>query len=337
MIETLTGALREHGVLLVFMNVLVQQLGVPVPALPTLVIAGALSAAGVLSAPTALGAAIVASVLADAVWYIAGIRLGPPVLARLCRLSLSPDSCVRQSEDRIVRWGAWALVLGKFIPGLSTVAPPVAGIVGLRPAVFLAASAAAAALYFGLALTLGVAFHNRINDVLEAAERHGAIAGGVLAVLLVAYVGYRWLRRWRFLRRLQLARITVDELRRRIDAGAAPVILDVRAALARERQPGIRGALALTTEEIDRAHLQFASEQEFVVYCSCPNEASAALVAKRLIDAGFTNVRPLKDGLDAWIAAGLPVGEPPADRTVSPARAGRDVPPGAERLPRPAD
>ena len=315
--EALSAGVQEHGILLVFLNVLVQQLGVPVPVLPTIMLAGALSATGALSAPAVLGAAILASLLADAVWYAAGIRFGPPVLARLCRLSLSPDSCVRQSEDRIARWGAWALVIGKFVPGLSTMAPPIAGIVGLRPTVFVSASATAAALYFGLGLALGMVFHDQISDVLDVAGRRAPVAAGALAALLAAYVGYRWLRRWQFLRRLRIARITVDELRQRIERGATPVILDVRSAIAREKQPGIRGALSLEMDAIEPARLNLAPEEEIVVYCSCPNEASAALVAKRLIEAGFTNVRPLKDGLDAWIAAGLPVETPGPDRCIA--------------------
>lgn len=306
--EALSAGVQEHGILVVFLNVLVQQLGVPVPVLPTMMIAGALSVTGTLSLPAALGAAIVASLVADGIWYAAGIRFGPPVLARLCRMSLSPDSCVRQSEDRIGRWGAWALVIGKFVPGLSLMAPPIAGIVGLRPAVFVSASAAAAALYFGLGLALGRVFHGQINEVLDIAERHGTVAAVAVAALLAAYVGYRWLRRWQFLQRLRIARITVDELRQRIERGAAPAILDARSALARERQPGIPGALSVDTDAIEPAGLNLARGQDIVIYCTCPNEASAALVARRLIEAGFTNVRPLKGGLDAWIAARLPAG-----------------------------
>lgn len=308
--EALSAGVQEHGVLVVFLNVLVQQLGVPVPVLPTMMIAGALSVTGALSAPAVLGAAILASLVADGIWYAAGIRFGPPILARLCRVSLSPDSCVRQSEDRIGRWGAWALVIGKFVPGLSLMAPPIAGMLGLRPAVFVAASAAAAALYFGLGLALGRVFHDQISEVLEIAGRHGTVAAVALAALLAAYVGYRWLRRWQFLRRLRVARITVDELRQRIERGAAPAILDVRSAIARERQPGIPGALPLDRDAIEPARLDLAPGQEIVVYCNCPNEASAALVAKRLIEAGYPNVRPLQGGLDAWIAAGLPASAP---------------------------
>ncbi len=308
--ETVTEGLRQYGVLLVFANVLLQQLGVPVPALPTLVVAGALSATGVLSAPAVLAAAIGGSLLADTVWYAAGIRYGRPVLTTLCRVSLSPDSCVRQSEDRLARWGAWALVIGKFVPGLSTVAPPVAGLVGLPPRTFALASAAAAALYFGLSLALGVLFHDQVNVVLDAAAEHAGLAGPALALALAAYVAYRWLRRRLFLRRLRLARVSIEDLQRLIDAGAAPAILDVRSALTREREPGIPGAVAATLDELDVARLPFAPGQEIVVVCSCPNEASAALVARRLIEAGFPNVRPLAGGLEAWIAAGLPLAAP---------------------------
>jgi membrane protein DedA with SNARE-associated domain/rhodanese-related sulfurtransferase len=308
--ETITASLQQYGVLLVFANVLFQQLGVPVPTLPTLVVAGALSVSGVISAPAVLVAATVASLAADTVWYAAGIRYGRPVLTTLCRISLSPDSCVRQSEDRLARWGAWALVIGKFLPGLSTVAPPVAGLVGLSPRTFALASTAAAALYFGLALALGIVFHDQVNVVLDAAVRHAPSATLALVAMLAGYVAYRWLRRRQFARRLIIARVSVDEVRQRIEAGVAPVILDVRSAVAREREPGIPGAVATSLDELERTRLAFGPGQEIVVYCSCPHEASAALVAQALAKAGFTNVRALGGGLDAWIAAGLPLAAP---------------------------
>jgi membrane protein DedA with SNARE-associated domain/rhodanese-related sulfurtransferase len=314
--ETVTASLQHYGVLLVFANVLLQQLGAPVPAFPTMVLAGALSVTGVVSAPAALTAAILASLVADTAWYAAGIRYGRSVLSTLCRISLSPDSCVRQSEDRLARWGPWALVIGKFVPGLSTMAPPVAGLVGLSPRTFVFASIAAAALYFGLGLALGMVFHDQVNEILAAAADHAATAGLALAVLLAAYVGYRWLRRVMFLRRLRVARVTVEEVRQRIEAGAAPVILDVRSAVARTREPGIEGSIAVDAGELATTRLPFPPDREIVVYCSCPNEASAALVARELAEAGFTNVRALSGGLDAWIAAGLPLaasgGAPPA-------------------------
>jgi membrane protein DedA with SNARE-associated domain/rhodanese-related sulfurtransferase len=305
--DTVIASLREYGVLLVFANVFLQQLGAPVPAFPTMVLAGALSVTGVLSAPAALTAAILASLVADSTWYAAGIRYGRSVLSTLCRISLSPDSCVRQSEDRLAQWGPWALVIGKFVPGLSTMAPPVAGLVGLSPRTFALASTAAAAIYFGFALALGMVFHDQVNEILAAAAEHAATAGLALIVLLAAYVGYRWLRRVRFLQRLRIARVSVEEVRQRIEAGTAPVILDVRSTVAREREPGIDGAIAADAGQLEIIRLPLALDREIVVYCSCPNEASAALVAQQLKNAGFTNVRALSGGLDAWIAAGLPL------------------------------
>lgn len=324
--EALVASLREYGVLLVFANVFLQQLGAPVPAFPTLVLAGALSVAGVMSAPATLAAAVLGSLIADAVWYAAGIRYGRPVLTTLCRISLSPDSCVRQSEDRLAHWGAWALVIGKFVPGLSTVAPPVAGLVGVRPRVFVLASTAAAALYFGLGLALGIVGHDQVNEVLATAAKHAPLAALALAALLAAYVAYRWLRRRAFARRLVVARVSVDELRRRIDAGAAPAILDVRSAVAREREPGIPGAVAGSVDELEPPRIAVRPGEDVVVYCSCPNEASAAVVAQALVQAGFANVRVLEGGLDAWIAAGLPLAAPSvAAPGTPPARPGLSI------------
>src|SRR5882672_5161195 len=125
-VAEIAGAVERNAVPVVFLNVLLQQLGLPVPAVPTLLLAGSLAAA----APglgKVLAAAVVASVVADWIWYVAGRAFGYRVLAGLCRLSINPGSCVSQTEARFVRWGIPSLVLAKFIPGFSTVAPPIAG------------------------------------------------------------------------------------------------------------------------------------------------------------------------------------------------------------------
>jgi membrane protein DedA with SNARE-associated domain/rhodanese-related sulfurtransferase len=314
--QDLLESIERYGALLVFINVLVQQLGVPVPALPTMVMAGGLSADGELSANKVMLSAIAASLLADTVWFAAGLRFGYPVLKTLCRVSLSPDSCVRRSEDRFARWGIWALVVGKFVPGLSTVAPPIAGVMGMRPAVFAAASCASAALYFGSALVIGIFFHAQIEAVLQLIERHLATAAVVLGTLLAAYVAWKWWQRQRFLRELRLARVSVGEVADMFQRGIEPLILDVRSAAVRAREPGIKGAQPMDIERVDAASATVPRGVEVIVYCSCPNEASAARVAQRLKELGFQRVRPLAGGLDAWIAAGLPLASP----TTPPAR-----------------
>ena len=306
--ETVTSSLRSYGVVLVFANVLLQQLGAPVPAFPTMVLAGALSVTGVLSAPAALTAAILASLVADTAWYAAGIRYGRPVLSTLCRISLSPDSCVRQSEDRLARWGPWALVIGKFVPGLSTVAPPVAGLVGVRPRTFALASIAAAALYFGLGLALGMAFHDQVNEILAAAAEHAAMAGLALAVLLAVYVGVSVAAAGAI--PATLARRPRDgrggQAAHRVRRGAG----DPRRALRRRAREGARyrrchrgGRRAARDDPApDCARIGRSWSTAAARTRRAPRSSRASSTK-----AGFTNVRALSGGLDAWIAAGLPL------------------------------
>src|SRR5882762_5049906 len=156
----------EYGLALVFANVLLEQLGLPIPAVPALIVAGAMAAEGELSPLAVFGVAFVACMIGDAVWFIAGRRYGRRVMAFLCRVSLSPDSCVRQTEFRFERWGRLTLVLSKFIPGLSTIAPPLAGAMRLGWPSFLLLNSLGVVIWAGVALGAGMAFHAQINEFI---------------------------------------------------------------------------------------------------------------------------------------------------------------------------
>jgi len=265
----LVAALSRHGLLLVFANVLIEQLGLPVPALPTLVLAGALAAGGKLSLAGLILVSVVASLLGDSVWYLLGRRHGYRILRMLCRLSLSPESCVRQTESVFDRWGLLTLLVAKFVPGLSTVAPPLAGSgrVGIVP--FLSVSAAGAFIWAGLASALGWLFHGTVNEVVGALATLG---GGALAVLggaFLAFLGIKWLQRRRFFRQLRMARIPAGELHRLMSDGAGPVIVDVRTKRARADDPRrIRGAVVLDIEDLDAQVPLLSKDREIVLYCT---------------------------------------------------------------------
>src|SRR5262245_16494719 len=130
--QELANQLIRYGLPLIFLNVLAEQVGVPIPATPLLVLSGALAATGRMSASLVLLTAVSASYLADAVWFALGRRHGRPILKRLCRISLSPESCVRQTEGLFERYGLYSVIFAKFVPGFSTVAPPLAGAMGVR-------------------------------------------------------------------------------------------------------------------------------------------------------------------------------------------------------------
>ncbi len=300
--------IAQYGLALVFANVLLEQLGLPIPAVPALVVAGALSAEGEFSPLAVFGVAFVACMMGDALWYLAGRRYGRRVMTLLCRLSLSPDSCVRQTEFRFERWGKLTLLLSKFIPGLSTVAPPLAGAMRLGWPSFLLLNGLGVVIWAGTAIAAGMAFHTEINEFIVRLEGLGTLAAGAIGVLLGGYIALKWWERRRFYRMLRIARIGVDELRALMDGDERPVVVDVRSSGNRGLDPRfIPGALAMDLAEVDRRLEQLPADREIIFYCTCPNEASAAQVAKKLMGLGYTKVRPLHGGLDAWIAAGYEV------------------------------
>jgi membrane protein DedA with SNARE-associated domain/rhodanese-related sulfurtransferase len=300
--------IARHGLMLVFANVLLEQAGVPVPAVPALVLSGALVAEGRMSGAGLMAAAVAGCIISDTLWYFAGRRYGLRVLRLLCKISLSPDSCVRQTEDKYGRWGVLALVFGKFIPGVSTIAPPLAGAMKIGWGRFTFFSVLGSFLWAGAAVTAGMVFHREIAGLIDRMEELGTVAIEIVAALLALFIAVKWYERRRFFRMLRLARVTVPELRRLFDEGKRPVVVDVRSRSARASDARyIPGALAIDLAELDSRRAALPEESEIVFYCSCPNEASAALAAKQLMSLGYPRVRPLAGGLDEWIAAGYDV------------------------------
>src|SRR6266850_63121 len=218
----------EYGLVAVFCMVLVQQLGAPLPVLPLMLFAGAQSARDPLYGVYALALAIVASTLGSLPWYLAGQRFGHRVLKFTCRVSLSRDTCVRQTETVFERHGAVTLLISKFVPGLAHVAPPLAGAFGIRMPRFLFFNAVGAVLWAGAGLILGLLFYAEINSLLGQFVAFGGHALAALALLVATYVAYRWIVRRRFLKSLQASRIEVAELQEMIGRGDAPIVLDVR-------------------------------------------------------------------------------------------------------------
>jgi membrane protein DedA with SNARE-associated domain/rhodanese-related sulfurtransferase len=303
----------RHGALLVFAATLAARIGAPVPAAPVLAVAGAAAVAAQASIVTLILVAIVANLLGDGLWYWAGRRYGYQVLKLLCRISMSPDSCVRQSESFIGRWGGSSLIAAKFVPGVSVVAPPMAGALGMSVSAFLGYDSVAALIWAGALLGLGAAFSHQIREVLALMSAFGIYTLIVLAVAFAIYLFVRFLRRRAFLREVEMSRISVAELRSLIDGGAEPVVIDVRSDVGRSLDTRrIPGALGVELARIKVHVPDLPHDREIVLYCNCPNEASAATAARVLAEHGFKRVRPLAGGLDAWIEAGHTIDEHPA-------------------------
>lgn len=306
MMQELAALIGQYGLLIIFALVLLEQLGLPLPALPALILAGALAAGGELSLPALFGAAALACLAGDAVWYAAGRRYGNRVLKTLCRVSLSPDFCVNQAQANFDRWGMGLLVIAKYIPGLSTMVPPLAGAMRVSWSAFLLFDGIGTLLWVATGLGAGYLMHSQIAELLTQAERLGTGILVLVATLAVGYIATKWLERRRLHAILRSARIDVDELHALMSSGAQPMIVDLRPPTARTLDPRtIPGAVPV---ELRAVPLKFgsppASGQDIIIFCTCPNEAGAAQAARLLIARGYARVRTLQGGFDAWIAAG---------------------------------
>jgi membrane protein DedA with SNARE-associated domain/rhodanese-related sulfurtransferase len=302
--DQLIGLIQQYGLVFVFVNVLAEQAGLPVPAYPTLVIAGAYLTRGEHALVALLLVGAVAAVIADTFWYLTGRRFGTRVLRTLCRITLSPDSCVRQTETIFERFGPASMVFAKFVPGFASVSTALAGAMGLRYWKFVLFDLVGALLWVGVAVGLGYLFRDAIAEVLETLQSLGKWGLLLVAAALAAWIAAKWWKRRLFVRQLRTDRVTVDELKAMLDADRVAAILDVRSALMQAASGRIPGAYPIDMNRIAEGIAGVPTEGEVVVYCACPNEVSAVKVAEKLRDLGFRRVRPLHGGIDAWIDAG---------------------------------
>ncbi|MGE5384493.1 MAG: DedA family protein, partial [Betaproteobacteria bacterium] len=226
-ISQVSEALQRDAAWVVFVNVWLQQAGFPVPAVPTLLLAGSL-AAGPGEVATLLALAIVASVIADWMWYVAGRAFGYRVLSGLCRLSINPGSCVSQTEARFVRWGLGSLVVAKFIPGFSTVAPPIAGALRLGLAGFLLAAAVGAALWAGLALGAGWVLRDEVRRLIGVLEQNAGSALLIVISVLALWIAWKLWQKYRFGKLSALPHITPEALQEILAAREPLLFLDLR-------------------------------------------------------------------------------------------------------------
>ncbi|HYR00578.1 MAG TPA: VTT domain-containing protein [Casimicrobiaceae bacterium] len=302
--SSLIELVQHYGLAFVFVNVLLLQAGLPVPAWPTLIITGALAARSPYTLAGLLGTAVAASAIGNFAWYVAGRRLGGGVLKTLCRVSLSPDSCVRQTESIFERFGAPSLMFAKFVPGFASVATAMAGVVRIAPWRFVLFDAIGAALWSGVAIALGFVFRDAVGEVIAVLEELGRVGLLLLVAAFVAFVLVKWVQRQRFIRQLRMDRLTVAELRALLSSGEPTTVIDVRSKLSQSVTGRIPGAITVDATNLRVELLAIEPRSEVVVYCACPNEATAVKVAQALVQHGFRRVRPLLGGIDAWIAAG---------------------------------
>src|SRR5450432_163853 len=300
----------HYGYLILFLWVLSEQLGVPVPSMPLLLTAGTLTATHKLSLPFVLASILAGSLVSDTVWYFMGKRYGGAVVRLVCRLSMESSTCVRRTQDYFTRHGAGALLLAKFVPGLGTVAAPIAGQTGM-PYFTFAAFDVGGILLWSLSITLAGRF---FGDFLKmhpnglAFVGHFAVALFVLAVL--GFLAFRVSKQRSFLKKVRNARLEPEELKAMLDGGQDVYIVDLRHPLDYLPDPRILpGAVRLTPDKLVERRNEIPLDRDVVLYCTCPSEASSGKMAITLRKLGIHRVRPLRGGFEAWRDKGFPLVE----------------------------
>ncbi|MBB5460117.1 VTT domain-containing protein [Paraburkholderia sp. Cpub6] len=307
--------IAENGLPLVFLNVLLESLGLPVPAMPTLLLTGVITSlvgrhesvwSMRLSLFNVVLVATSSALVGDLLWYWMGRRYGSRVLGFLCSLSISRDSCVNKSGELFAKFGVRVLVVTKFIPGLSTLAVPVAGAIGVSLSSFLFYDAVGAALWATVGVALGSLFADTIEPILSVIDWLGFGTATIALITLIIYVGIRWRHRATLHRRLRMPRVDAVQLVAMLAQEPPPLVIDARRRLRRQIDPvRIPGAIVVD-HDVSVAQLDgLDRSRKFVVYCDCPNEVSAALVAEQMKTEGYSHVFPLAGGLEAWRAAGF--------------------------------
>jgi membrane protein DedA with SNARE-associated domain len=267
--HTILETLIHHGYLFLAAWVFVEQAGLPLPSLPMLLAAGTLCGTGRMNFAAALLCAGLATVIPDTLWYELGRHRGTKVVQWLCRISLEPDSCVRRTEGLFERQGAGSLLFAKFVPGLNAVATPLAGIFQMRLRKFLCFDALGALLWAGTYLGLGYLFSDQIERIAYRAAALGSWLVVLLLFALAAYIAYKFLARQKFLRNLRVSRITVDELKQKLDAGEELSIVDLRHSMDFEASPEtIPGAVHLDSKALTENEESLPRDREIILYCT---------------------------------------------------------------------
>jgi membrane protein DedA with SNARE-associated domain/rhodanese-related sulfurtransferase len=302
--------LAQHGLMVLAATVFAEQIGLPLPAMPFLIAAGALVGTGQMAPGLAVLSAVAAAMAGDQVWFELGRRRGRLVLNWLCRISLEPTSCVRRTEDFFARHGVRALVVAKFVPGFSTIAPPLAGIVGLSVLQYLLFNGLGTLLWVGTGIGLGIMFSDQLEQALSMSVQIGPAVGLTAVAAVIGYVIYKAVHRYHA--DYRVPRVTARQVREKLAAREELVIIDLRSLGTRMERPGIPGAVAMALDELAGRQHELPRDRDLILYCDCPRDASSVEGARRLRKLGFTRVWPLHGGVGAWnTAAATPL--PPVE------------------------
>lgn len=303
-----TAILLTYGYILIFGWVLMEQLGLPLPATPVLLAAGALSATEHMNFASALFAGSIACLVADVSWFFFGRRYGHVVLRLLCRFSLESTVCVRRTHDAFGKRGAYTLLFAKFVPGLSIIAPPVAGQTGMSFARFLIFDSGGAVIWVGSLLLGGRLFGDALRKDPSLLNAFGHFGGALLILGILAFIAGRIYRRQSYMKKLRTARLEPEALKLMLDAGEPVYIVDLRHPLELVPDPfTLPGAHHVSPDALASHSAEIPLDRDIVLYCTCPSEATAAKTAMILHKLGVDRVRPLRGGYDEWKRLGFPL------------------------------
>jgi len=306
--ELPTHILLTYGYLLLFAWVMVEQLGIPLPATPVLLAAGALSVDGPIRFPIAFAVGVAGALIADSFWFLVGRRHGHHVLRILCKLSMEPTTCVRRTQDSFGRRRGVLLTFAKFVPGLGMLAPPVAAQNGMAFTSFLLFDGIGISLWVGTLLMLGRLFGDALKRDPNLLDWAGRFSGALLLLGIAGFFLVRLDRRRRVLKQLAASRLEPEELKHQLEAGDEVYIVDLRHPLELLADPFmLPGALHFSPEEISTRHQEIPRDRDVVLYCTCPSEATSAKTAMVLLKFGIERVRPLRGGFDEWKKLGYPL------------------------------
>jgi len=288
-----------QGYALIFLWVLAEQAALPIPSVPLLIAVGALVRMGRMNGAAAIACCLAGALLADSFWFHLGRRRGKRILRFLCRISLEPDSCVRSTQNAFLKYGLGTLLYSKFVPGLSSMVAPLSGDSGVSVFRFLALDGVGVVIWSTAYMSVGFIFSGQLELAFGYIQRLGAWLFVLVAGLLAAWVSWKFIQRRRFLRQIEMDRITPEELRDRVNAGEALYIVDLRSRLDTDSS-SLPGVVRMSTEDLVASLEQIPHDREIILSCSCPNEASSARAALLLKSRGFAKVRPLRGGTEAW-------------------------------------
>jgi membrane protein DedA with SNARE-associated domain/rhodanese-related sulfurtransferase len=305
--------LEHHAYGLIFGWVLAEQAGLPIPSLPVMLAAGTMSSAHKIHLAYAIPLILLACLISDTAWYFLGKHHGRRILDLLCRFSLESTTCVAKTRGTMQKRGAVTLLFAKFVPGLTTVAAPIAGQAGISYPVFLAYDMAGSLIWASAWLFAG----RFLGDLAEKSKPFFGLlerSAVVLVVLsVVALVVWRILKRQQFRRELRGLRLEPQDLMAMIEEAVRsgqerPFIIDLRHPLDVLTDPVVlQGALRIGPTDLTQRREMIPLDRDVVLYCTCPSEETSAKVALELRRMGIRRVRPLRGGLQGWKEAGYPL------------------------------